>query len=72
MIKYEFFEVKKRVQNLPWKQDEFIKGWKLADNYVLGGYTLGEARKNELIKSGHIKKVSKSYIANILINRNVR
>lgn len=69
MFKYEFFEVVKPIKNLPWKKFEFLRGYKTSNGYVLGGYNIGETRKKELIKLGHIKRVSKSYVIQILINR---
>ena len=71
MIKYEYFEIIKRVKNLPFKVGCFIKGYKLANTYHLGGYALGEYRKKELIKSGAIKRIPKTKLIEILISRHI-
>ena len=72
MIKYEYFEVKKPVKNtLPFKAGTFIKGYKLSTGYVLGNYNIGEAKKNELLKAGAIKRISKTELFRILVARNV-
>lgn len=67
----EFYEVKQRVKNMPWKRDEFIKGYKLVDTYILGGYSIGESCKKELIETGAIVRISKKELTRILIGRNV-
>lgn len=69
MIKYEFFEVINPTKNLPWKEFTFLRGYKTSNGYVLGGYNVGETQKKEFLKSGVIKRVSKAYVAHILINR---
>jgi hypothetical protein len=70
-MKYEYFEVIKRVKNLPFKAGSFIKGYTLANKYCLGGYAVGEYRKKELVKSGAIKRIAKTELTRILIGRNV-
>lgn len=70
-MKNEYFEVIKRVKNLPFKAGSFIKGYTLANTYCLGGYAVGEYRKKELVKSGAIKRIAKSELTRILIGRNV-
>lgn len=68
-MKYEYFEVIKPVKNLPWKQFNFLRGYKTSNGYVLGGYNINEIRKKELVKSGNIRRVSKEYVSHILFNR---
>ena len=69
MFKYEYFEVIKPIKNLRWEEFDFLRGYKVSNSYVLGGYNLGENQKKELIKLGHIKRVSKEYVTRILLNR---
>lgn len=70
-MKDEYFEVRRKIKNLPWKVGEFLKGYALTDRYILGGYNVGEYRKKELIKSGAIKRIAKTELTRILIGRNV-
>lgn len=70
-MRYEYFEVIKSTKNMPFKRNSFIKGYKLSNSYVLGGYKIGEVRKENLLKSGAIRKISKAELTRILFGRNV-
>lgn len=69
MLRYEYYEVVKRIKNLPFKSGDFIKGYKLGDQCELGGYAVGETHKKELIKAGYIKRISKAELTRILLGR---
>lgn len=69
MLKYEYYEVIKRIKNFPFKSGDFIRGYKLGDQLVLGGYAIGETRKKELVKTGYIKRISKAELTRILLGR---
>lgn len=69
MLRYEYYEVVKRIKNLPFKSGDFIKGYKLGDRYELGSYAVGETHKKELIKAGYIKRISKAELTRILLGR---
>lgn len=69
MLKYEYYEVVNRIKNLPFKSGDFIRGYKLGDQYELGGYAVGETRKKELIKAGNIRRISKAELTRILLGR---
>lgn len=69
MFRYEYYEVVKRIKNLPFKSGDFIKGYKLGDQCELGGYAVGETHKKELIKTGYIKRISKAELTRILLGR---
>ena len=70
-MKTEYFEVNRKIKNYPWKVGDFLKGYVLADCYILGGYNVGRSTKKELITSGAIVKISKKELTRILIGRNV-
>lgn len=70
-MKTEYFEVNRKIKNYPWKVGEFLKGYVLADCYILGGYNVGSSTRKKLIESGVIMRVSKKELTRILIGRNV-
>lgn len=69
MLKYKYYEVVKRIKNMPFKPGDFIKEYKLGDQCELGGSAVGETHKKELIKAGYIKRISKAELTRILLSR---
>lgn len=69
MLKYEYYEVVKHIKNLPFKSGDFIRGYKLGDQCILGDHTTDETYKKELVKAGYIKRISKAELTRILLSR---
>ena len=65
----KYYEVVKRIKNIPFKPGDFIKEYKLGDQFELGGYNTSATCKKELIKAGYIKRISKAELTRILLSR---